>query len=70
MTFTFELENRDGEPADPPMLKTAVLNSSPGHEIPARKRTLTGSRRAPGDPDLMPVLVVEEVRTRPTGNRG
>jgi hypothetical protein len=34
MAFEFHLERRDGTPAEPPTLKTAVPNWAPGHTIP------------------------------------
>jgi hypothetical protein len=34
MAFTFKLQPKDGTPADPPTLHTAVPNWSPGDTIP------------------------------------
>jgi hypothetical protein len=34
MAFTYKLEREDGLPADPPMLRAAVPNWSPGDTIP------------------------------------
>jgi hypothetical protein len=45
MAFTFELEYTDGTPADPPALKSAVPNWSPGDTIPL----------GPGGPALLVV---------------
>jgi hypothetical protein len=59
--FTFSLEHRDGSPADPPTLSSAVPNWRPGDTIPrGGNRTLrvVEVRPAP-EPDADPVLVVE-----------
>jgi DnaK suppressor protein len=69
MAFMFRLEDEDGEPADPPTLKTAVPNWRPGDTIPLGGRTLRVVAVAPrADPDGDGVLVVEDGRTR-LGNR-
>jgi hypothetical protein len=59
--FTFSLEFRDGSPADPPKLSTAVPNWRPGDTIPVnRDRSLRVVEVRPGaDLDDDPVLVVE-----------
>jgi hypothetical protein len=59
--FTFKLEHEDGTPADPPTLRAAVPNWSPGHTIPlGRDKTLRVIEIRPGsNPEDDPVLVVE-----------
>jgi hypothetical protein len=61
--FAFKLEHEDGTPADPPTLKVAVPNWSPGDTIPlGRGRMLRVVEiRPPQDDDQPPVLVVEDV---------
>jgi hypothetical protein len=44
MAFLFRLETRDGTPAEPPTLTTAVPNWRPGDTIPLGHRTLTWLR--------------------------
>lgn len=59
MAFTFRLELEDGTPADPPTLKTAVPNWSPGDTIPLGPgRTLRVIKIRPGGDDGEAVLVV------------
>jgi hypothetical protein len=58
MAFTFKLEHKDGTPADPPALHTAVPNWSPGDTIPlGADRTLRVIETRFIDDE--PVLVVE-----------
>ena len=47
MAFTFKLENPDGTPADPPMIRSAVPNREIGDQIPL----------GPGRPPLIVVGV-------------
>jgi hypothetical protein len=58
MAFLFKLETRDGLPADPPTLRSAVPDWKIGHSIYFGDRTLrvVGVREA----DQPPVLIVEE----------
>ena len=58
--FSFRLQHEDGTPADPPTLKAAVPNWSPGDTIPLRARTLRVVEVRDDDADQAPVLVVEE----------
>jgi hypothetical protein len=58
MAFTFELEYPDGTPADPPALKSAVPNWSPGDTIPL----------GPGPPALL-VVGVCATRANPNSTR-
>lgn len=58
--FTFTLEHRDGSPAEPPTLSSAVPNWSPGDTIPLGSRTLRVVKLRPGsEPEADPILVVE-----------
>lgn len=59
--FLYKLELRDGTPADPPTLRTAVSVWHPGDTIPlGRDRSLHVIEVRPGaDPSADPVLVVE-----------
>jgi hypothetical protein len=63
--FAYKLEHRDGKPADPPTLKTAVPNWRTGDTIPLGDgrilRVVDMRASATGDAD--PVLVVEPVPT-------
>jgi hypothetical protein len=62
MTFTFNLEQADGSPAEPPSFGTAILSWSPGDTIPlVRNRTLQVVRIRHDDPDELPVLVVKDL---------
>lgn len=74
MAFMFKLEHEDGTPADPPTLRTAVTEWSPGDTIPlGRDRTLSVTEvRGPEEPDGDPVLVVSEraLVTKPRARRG
>jgi hypothetical protein len=58
MAFRFKLENADGTPADPPVLRTAVPNWQAGDTIPlGADRILRVVETRFVDDD--PVLVVE-----------
>jgi hypothetical protein len=61
MAFDFHLERRDGRPAEPSTLRTAVPNWEAGHTIPLGERTLHVVEVRPGADGGMPVLVVEDV---------
>jgi hypothetical protein len=59
MAFTYRLEKRDGTPADPPVLHTAVPNWQVGDTIPlGRDRTLRVVE-VRADQEEASVLVVE-----------
>ena len=58
--FLFRLETRDGAPAEPSTLSTAVPNWAPGDTIPLGHRTLRVVDVRDDDADQPPVLVVEE----------
>jgi hypothetical protein len=60
MTFTFELVQTDGTPADPPSFKTTILVWPPGDRIPLGSRTLRVVRVRDRAGEL-PVLVVEDL---------
>jgi hypothetical protein len=60
MAFLFKLETRDGEPAEPSTLATAVPNWRAGDTIPLGQRTLRVVRVRDDDADEPPVLVVED----------
>jgi hypothetical protein len=62
MTFTYQLEQKDGTPADPPTVRTAAP-TRPGDIIPVgRDRTLRVIGARPGGGlDEETVLVVETV---------
>ena len=61
MAFAYKLEQQDGTPADPPILRTAVSAWSAGDTIPlGRDRILRVTEVRPArEPDGDPVLVVE-----------
>ena len=59
--FLFKLETRDGEPAEPPTLSSAVPNWRAGDSIPLGGRTLRVVGIRDDDAAQPPVLVVEEV---------
>jgi hypothetical protein len=62
MAFLFKLETRDGLPAEPPMLSSAVPNWSPGDEIPLGPgRALRVVEMRDDDGGSPPVLVVEDM---------
>jgi hypothetical protein len=63
MAFMFKLQQKDGSPADPPILDTAVPNWRPGDTIPLRRgRTLRVVEIKPGsEPGDNPVLVVAAI---------
>jgi hypothetical protein len=57
----FKLETKDGSPAEPPKLSSAVPNWSPGDVIPlGAGRALQVVGKRDDDADSPPVLVVEE----------
>jgi hypothetical protein len=61
VAFSFRLEQRDGTPADPPTLSTAVPNWAPGNMIALGVRTLRVVEVRQDEPDENPVLIVEDV---------
>jgi hypothetical protein len=61
MRFAFRLELKDGTPADPPPLRSAVPNWQPGDTIPLRRQTLRIVALRDDDADQARVLVVDEV---------
>jgi hypothetical protein len=57
--FAFRLEQVDGTPADPPMVKVSVPNWQPGDTISlGRGRSLRVVQVRSDDPDENPTLVV------------
>jgi hypothetical protein len=56
----FRLETKDGTPADPPTLSSAVPNWSVGHSIYFGHRTLRAVGVRDDEADAPPVLIVEE----------
>ena len=60
MAFLFRLETREGRPAEPPTLKSAVPNWQAGDTIPLGRRTLLVVGVRDDEADQPPVLVVEE----------
>jgi hypothetical protein len=75
MAFLFNLETRDGVPAEPPQLATAVPNWKAGDTIPLGRQTLRVVRVRDEDADEPPVLAVEDApRDKPVarifGERG
>jgi hypothetical protein len=60
MAFLFRLETRDGGPAEPPTLSSAVPNWRSGDTIPLGRRTLRVVSVRDDDADQPPVLVVED----------
>jgi hypothetical protein len=61
MAFLFRLETKDGVPAEPPTLTSAVPNWSPGHTIPLGARTLRVVDVRYDEADDASVLVVEDM---------
>jgi hypothetical protein len=59
--FLFRLETREGAPAEPPTLSSAVPDWRPGQTIHLGGRTLRVVGRRDDDSDQPPVLVVEEL---------
>jgi hypothetical protein len=59
--FLYRLEQEDGTPADPPVLRTVVSAWSPGDSIPLGGRTLRVVEVRDDDADQVPALVVEDV---------
>jgi hypothetical protein len=58
--FLFKLETKDGLPAEPPTLSSAVPNWRAGDTIPLGRRTLRVVDVRDEDADQPPVLVVVE----------
>jgi hypothetical protein len=58
--FLFKLETKDGFPAEPPTLSSAVPNWRAGDTIPLGRRTLRVVDVRDEDADQPPVLVVVE----------
>jgi hypothetical protein len=58
--FLFRLETREGAPADPPTLASAVPNWKAGDTIPLGRTTLRVVGIRDDDADRPPVLIVEE----------
>jgi hypothetical protein len=65
MAFLFRLETREGMPAEPPTLKSAVPNWQAGDTIPLGQRTLRVVAVRDEDAEEPPVLVVEPDMTEP-----
>jgi len=65
--FVFNLETPEGEPAEPPTLRSAVPNWRPGDTIPlGRGRVLRVVDIVAGaEPDDDPVLIVESATSEP-----
>jgi hypothetical protein len=61
MAFLFRLETKDGAPADPPTLSSAVPDWKVGHSIYLGDRTLRVVGVRDDDSDQPPVLLVEDV---------
>jgi hypothetical protein len=61
MTFLFRLETKDGAPADPPTLSSAVPDWNVGHSIYFGGRTLRVVGVRDDEADQPPALIVEEV---------
>jgi hypothetical protein len=60
-TLTFKLETVDGAPADPHSFQTVAPLWRPGDTIPLGRKTLRVTDVRAGNPDELPVLVVEDV---------
>jgi hypothetical protein len=61
MAFAFRLETKDGRPAEPPTLSSAVPDWRVDHSIHLGHRTLRVVGVRDEDADQPPVLIVEEV---------
>jgi len=61
MAFLYRLQDENGQPVEPPMLKTAVPNWKAGDTIPLGGRTLRVVGIKDDDADQAPVLVVEDM---------
>jgi hypothetical protein len=70
MAFLFRLETREGLPAEPAQLSSAVPNWRPGDTIPLGKRTLQVVELRDDEADAPPVLIVEELATRNSSSEG
>jgi hypothetical protein len=58
--FLFRLETREGGPAEPPTLRSALPNWRIGDEIPLGRRSLRVVAVRDDEADQPPVLIVEE----------
>ena len=63
--FLFRLETVEGERANPPTLSAAVPDWREGDTMHVRGRTLRVVGKRDDDGDQPPILVIEEVATRP-----
>jgi hypothetical protein len=71
MAFLFRLETRDGVPAEPPTLTSAVPNWGSGDTIPlGAGKMLRVVDVRDDDADQPPVLVVEDMATDERLRRG
>ena len=61
MAFLFRLETKDGVPAEPPTLTSAMPNWSSGDTIPLGHTTLRAVGVRDDDADRPAVLVVEDM---------
>lgn len=61
MAFLFRLETKDGTPAEPPTLSSAVPNWGMGDTIPLGPRMLRVVDIRDDDAEQPPVLVVEDM---------
>jgi hypothetical protein len=61
MAFLFRLETREGAPAEPPTLTSAVPNWRSGNTIPLGAPMLRVIDIRDDDADKPPVLVVEDM---------
>jgi hypothetical protein len=68
MAFMFRLEQKDGSPANPPTLKSAVPNWRTGDTIPLGRKTLRVVAIRDDAADHPPVLVVEDCPEQPLAN--
>jgi hypothetical protein len=61
MSFTLTLEHKDGSPAEPPTLSSAVPNWNPGDTIPlgVGRALRVVDIQPSSEPNADPVLVVE-----------
>ena len=63
MAFLYRLETKEGAPAEPSTLATAVPNWQPGDTIPLGGSTLRVVEVRDDDGEQPPVLVVEGLRS-------
>jgi hypothetical protein len=66
MAFAYRLEDKAGNPADPPTFRTTVPNWKAGDVIPLGGRSLRVVEVRDDDADQAPVLVVEEAGPGPS----